>query len=233
MRKYLLIVSFIILAVPVFSFAQTLQEANPCQPGYQGTQLCNAIPKLGGVPIKDITGFISAAFVWLGTVIGTLALVMIIYSGAQMIIAQGDPAAITKAKTSFTYSIFGLLVIMFGYVIVSAFQYFVGVNNLGDPNNAATGFFVNPLRNPILFCPRTNVDCDDSYITSTIRDFLGLLGSLALIYIIISGYRYVTSAGNEQQATKAKSSITWAILGLISCVLSYVILTAVINTIRP
>ncbi|MFC1721955.1 Mbov_0395 family pilin-like conjugal transfer protein [Patescibacteria group bacterium] len=58
---------------------------------------------------------------------------------------------------------------------------------------------------------------------------LGIAGSLAVLFIIISGIRYVTSAGNQQLQESAKKNLTYAIIGLVIIVLAFVITNAVIN----
>lgn len=205
-----------VVAVPSIAWAQAA-----CSPSYSGTQLCNAIPVFGGKAVTDIPGFIQAALSWLATVIGTLALVMIIFAGAQMIFSRGDSKATTQAKTTLTYSIFGVIIVMFAYVIVSAIQYFFRFNNEFQPGKEMSGFFVNPIADTNLL----------TFVAGTTTRFLGIIGAAAIFYIILSGFRYITSGGNEDQAKKARAGLTWAIFGLISIILSYMIITAVINTV--
>ncbi len=60
----------------------------------------------------------------------------------------------------------------------------------------------------------------------------GLLAGLAIwavIAIIISGFRMVLAAGNEEAIATAKRSITWAILGLVVAILSFSIVAIVQN----
>lgn len=62
--------------------------------------------------------------------------------------------------------------------------------------------------------------------------FLPLVGIIAILFIIIGGFQYVTSRGNEEQAEIAKKTLTNAIIGLIVVVLSYIIVTIVINALK-
>ena len=52
---------------------------------------------------------------------------------------------------------------------------------------------------------------------------LGLLGLVAVIYIIIGGYMYLTSGGNEERVDKAKMYIKNAVIGLVVVLLSWAI----------
>lgn len=54
--------------------------------------------------------------------------------------------------------------------------------------------------------------------------FLLLIAILSVVAIIYAGITYITSAGNEEQATRAKSIITYAIIGIIVTILAYAII---------
>lgn len=218
-KKLLVILMLVVasLAVPLFVDAQT-----PCSPGYTGTQLCNAFPVFGGQSVNNIPTLIQASFTWLASVIGTLAMVMIIFAGAQMIFSQGDPQAVTRAKSSLTYALYGLAIVIFAYVIVSGIEFLIGAQGSGlVPGQVTGGFFINPL-------PHTNLM---NFIATTAQGFLAITGTAAMLYIVLSGFRYVTSRGNEEAIKKARAGMTWAILGLISIILSYFIISVVVNTI--
>ena len=65
----------------------------------------------------------------------------------------------------------------------------------------------------------------EALISGIVKWILGIVVSLAILFLIIGGLMYITSAGNEEQATKAKKVILYAILGLGIIVLSYSIIT--------
>ncbi|MBI3231918.1 MAG: hypothetical protein HYZ51_02465 [Candidatus Doudnabacteria bacterium] len=60
---------------------------------------------------------------------------------------------------------------------------------------------------------------------------LFVAGALAVVFVIIGGYQYITSAGNEEQSEKGKKTLLNAIIGIVVIVLSYVIINVVVNTI--
>ena len=60
-------------------------------------------------------------------------------------------------------------------------------------------------------------------IATLIQAFLGILGIIFLILIIYSGYNWMTAAGNEEKVTKAKQTLTRAVIGLIIIVCAYAI----------
>jgi len=54
-------------------------------------------------------------------------------------------------------------------------------------------------------------------------------GIVAVIFVIIGGYKYMTAGGNEETAGKGRKTMTQAIIGLVIVILAYVIVTAVTN----
>ncbi len=69
-------------------------------------------------------------------------------------------------------------------------------------------------------------------ITTISNTILLLVGIVAVLFLIIGGFQYITSAGNPETVNKAKSTIIYAILGLIITLLSWVIVTFIINALR-
>jgi|SRR3989338_11028979 len=63
--------------------------------------------------------------------------------------------------------------------------------------------------------------------------FLPIVGLVSILFIIIGGFQYITSRGNEEQAEASKKTLTNAIIGLVIVILSYIIVVVVINALRP
>lgn len=55
--------------------------------------------------------------------------------------------------------------------------------------------------------------------------FLGFLGFIAVLAIIYAGILLVTAAGNDEQTTKAKSIVTYVVVGILLIILSYSIVS--------
>ncbi len=66
-------------------------------------------------------------------------------------------------------------------------------------------------------------------IANAVRIMLTIAGGVAVVFVIIGGYQYMTSAGNEEQAVKGKKTLINAIIGIIVIVLSYVIINVIVN----
>ncbi len=58
---------------------------------------------------------------------------------------------------------------------------------------------------------------------------LPLAGVVAMAFIIIGGYQYMMSAGDEEAAAQGKKTLTNAVIGLVIVILSYTIITVIIN----
>lgn len=56
-----------------------------------------------------------------------------------------------------------------------------------------------------------------------INALLLFAGAVAVLFLIIGGFRYVISQGNEQQVEAAKKTILYAVLGLIIIFIAFVL----------
>ncbi len=64
-----------------------------------------------------------------------------------------------------------------------------------------------------------------------ILDFLlGIAFLIAVLMLVLGGFRYITSAGNEETAGKGKKTIFNALIGIAIVILSYVIVQVVNKT---
>lgn len=64
-------------------------------------------------------------------------------------------------------------------------------------------------------------------ITTVINYFLGLLGLIAVAFLIYAGILMVTAGGNEEQVSKARKIIMYAVIGIVIILLSYTIVSFV------
>jgi cytochrome bd-type quinol oxidase subunit 2 len=64
-------------------------------------------------------------------------------------------------------------------------------------------------------------------ITTLINYFLGILGLIAVGFLIYAGVLMVTAGGAEEQVTKARKIIMYAVVGIVIILLSYTIVTFV------
>jgi len=65
---------------------------------------------------------------------------------------------------------------------------------------------------------------------SVIRVILGFLGIVAVIIILLGGFKWMTAGGNEDKVGEAKKLITAGIIGLVIILAAFAIATFVLNS---
>jgi|SRR3989344_4282958 len=65
-----------------------------------------------------------------------------------------------------------------------------------------------------------------------INVLLGIAGLVAVIFLIVGGFRYITAGGNEETAEAAKKTILNAIIGIVVIILSFVIVSVISNALQ-
>ena len=73
------------------------------------------------------------------------------------------------------------------------------------------------------------VSASSSELQTILQILFGILGALAVLFIVIGGFSYVVSGGDPQATGKAKSTIMYAVVGLIIAVFAEAIVTFVIG----
>lgn len=84
-------------------------------------------------------------------------------------------------------------------------------------------------------CDKLNgLNCNDVkdvnlLILTVINWVLSITLAIDVLFIIFGGFLYITSAGNEDRATKGKNTIINAIIGLVIIILAYFLANVVAN----
>ena len=68
-------------------------------------------------------------------------------------------------------------------------------------------------------------------IINIVGFLLTFLGLIAVVIILYGGFQWMTSAGNEERVTSARSTLTAGLIGLIIILAAFAITQFVINTI--
>lgn len=75
-------------------------------------------------------------------------------------------------------------------------------------------------------------DTSISHLIKTIVNIISILvGAIAVIMIIVGGFRYVTSGGKQESVSGAKNTILYAIIGLVIVALAQIIVHFVLNNV--
>lgn len=91
---------------------------------------------------------------------------------------------------------------------------------------------VNATGTPAPCNAASGTNSDFNTILKKIINILSVLvGAIAVIMVILGGFRYVTSAGSEKGVESAKKTILYALIGLVIVALAQVIVHFVLNNI--
>ncbi len=71
-----------------------------------------------------------------------------------------------------------------------------------------------------------------SFMLYIIKWLLGIIGTFAVLMIILGGFRMVFAQGNEEAFGKARKTIVYAVIGLVVAVLSFTIIQIVSNILK-
>jgi len=77
--------------------------------------------------------------------------------------------------------------------------------------------------------PLPNISTPEDLVKKVVNWLLGLVSVIALIVLVIGGFRYLTSGGNEKAMESAKNIITWAVVGLVIILCSAIIINVIIS----
>jgi hypothetical protein len=70
----------------------------------------------------------------------------------------------------------------------------------------------------------------DNMVPTIMAILFGIIGAICLLMIVISGLRYITSAGDPQKAGSAKNGIIYALVGLAVALAAEGIVTFVVRS---
>src|SRR3989338_7714377 len=136
-----------------------------------------------------------------------------IYGGYFWMTSMGNEEKIKKSKQILTASIVGLLIVLMSLSIVNFVSDAIGVTPQNMPTD--TGLFGGTL---------------NQALTSIIKAVLTLVGVISLAIMIYGGYRWMTSAGNEETIGEAKRTLTAGAIGLIIIIISYSVVYFIVNS---
>lgn len=76
---------------------------------------------------------------------------------------------------------------------------------------------------------KTGVSSVPGVFDNVARTLLFVISAVAVIMIIVSGFKYVTSNGDPKSVESAKSTITYSVIGIIVAILSYAIVNFIVR----
>ena len=71
-----------------------------------------------------------------------------------------------------------------------------------------------------------------SVVQGILNAIIAVSGLVAVVYIVIGGINYITSAGDTNKTQKARQTILYAVIGLVICALAFAIVNFTIDRIN-
>ena len=72
-----------------------------------------------------------------------------------------------------------------------------------------------------------NLKCLEALFSNVIAALVGAAGLALFVMLVIGGYKYLTAGGDAQAAESARSTMFWAVMGIVLMILSFIILRAI------
>ena len=138
----------------------------------------------------------------------TLALLMIVIGGVMYIISFGNADSMKKAKSIVLAALIGLAIVIAAPAFLKEIAILLG----WDTASAIEG--------------GTNLTLTQIAV-KVLNFLLSIIGTLAIIMMIISGIMYLSSAGNDGRMKQAKGIFMASLIGIAVALASMVLVTAV------
>lgn len=179
-------------------------------PVLANTQLPDPLP----TNQQSILDLVFRILTTLAGIIGIVTFLFLVINGFRMILARDNAEALSRAKEALRWSVAGFIVAILAFSLVASVSTFLGASTANELGNA------NNLQPPI------QLKYED-VIIKIINGILAITALTAIVIIVYSGIRMITSAGNEETVTAAKTTLRWAIVGLLVIVLSFALLASI------
>ena len=189
---------------------QTKTPQSPGLPSFTTGQHPDAPPDYAQPGTGTLTSPVFFALDMAKLALSGIAMIMIVVAAIKLISTTNEEDA-AKAKKTLIYAIAGMILIQLAEVIVR--NMFFGEQGDAFENIAVTKLYAEQT-------------------VAQVRNVIGLveafLGIGAVLIIIIRGFKVMTSGGSEEELTKAKQHLGYAIAGLFVIMLSEVVIRGVV-----
>jgi uncharacterized membrane protein YidH (DUF202 family) len=155
-------------------------------------------PDTGPSALRDIVNVIVKVIEFGLAFAAAISVVSIVINAYGYITSGGNPERIEKAKSGLLWSILGFILIVSSFGIVQLLQQVLKSRQT-----------VNSFRPPDASTSAQNT------VSQVIEMLLIFAAAIAMIYLILGGYRYITAQGDRDTSEKAKKTVLYAVIGLV------------------
>jgi hypothetical protein len=139
--------------------------------------------------------------------IGVVAIFLVIFMGAKLVLSGGDEEGVKKTTTGFTYSLIAFAIISLAEEIAQIVGFFDEGSTFGGKANG--GIIGSP--GEIL----ERVHLFDKQVEIVITFIKYLIGSIAVLMIVVNGIKLVVGGGEEENVKKARNGVIYSLFGLV------------------
>jgi len=152
----------------------------------------------------------------IGVIAAYLVIGYVVYGGYLYMFSSGDPGKAMNGKKTLTRAFIGLAIVALSNVILNAIHIAL-FNNAGSfaVDCTVAGSCMN------------SETASTQLVTNVLNWFIATAGIVAAIFVVVGGVGYVTSSGDAGKLQKAKTTITYALIGLAIVGLAEIIVTFV------
>lgn len=153
-----------------------------------------------------VNGVLSHILTTVQAVVATLAVLMIVVGGIIYITSAGDQGRVELAKKAVWSAIIGLILTVAAPSFLREIYTALGSNEEAPASKSLSDI-----------------------IFSVLQTLIGLIGTLAVLMLVVGGIMYMTSGGDQTKSETAVNTIKFAIIGLVVAIISYIIVTEIIG----
>lgn len=153
-------------------------------------------------------------------IVGLLAVIYVIIAGIKYTMSRGTPDEVAKSQGSIINALVGLAISL----VAVKFVDFLGnqFSSAAGGASQTTGLDLSAIPNPAGIA-------NGSIVPTILNIIFGLAGAVSFLFLILGGYGYIASRGDPQNVSKAKSTVTYALVGLIVTILAETIVSFIVS----
>lgn len=192
------VLSVSLLTLLVFPVAAQVSRVTGPDCGFLGLSCTGGETIEGNVNPVLVAVFNAGIFL-----LGSIAAIFILYAGFKYITSGGDEQKARTAKLQILFAFIGIIIVVTAAVIKKA------IETLG---------FLSVTEGPVT--AGETAAGKIAPIILSVSNFASLLvGTIATVFLLYAGFKYITSQGEAEAAATAKRQIAYAVIGIIITVL--------------
>lgn len=149
------------------------------------------------ISVQTVRALLDSLIGYLRTITGTIAIIFLVIGGMMYMLSGGNEKNVTRAKVCITAAVIGLALVLAAPAFLTDLISIFDVTNMtGGGSVSSQGGLYGIVYRFLVF-------------------LLSIVGTVAIISVVIAGIIYLTSAGDEKRIETAKKTITYSIAGIV------------------